>query len=267
MAAIMNRRDRMIAVSLLGAGLLLGANRATLARGQAPDQTSGLDPVHSVEDLGHLAESVALVVGERVVTRSELEVEARLVLVASGGVNAAFAELDAQTIASVQAYLVNQLLILQEVERLGVFEVDADEASRELALLRQRFPSRQSFEIFLQSQDVTFDRVRATLERNLRVKRYLDTRVKMSVNVTDADVRTFFEGHRKRFRDQPLERVREVIRGYLFEQRYKDAVQDLMARLRRNGEVQILEAPTRFAAVERAPDFGPEPAPEIRSSE
>ncbi len=253
MAAVMGRWHRMIAVSLLGAGVLVGA------RGQVPDP--GADPapvhspVHSVEDLGRLTESVVLVVGDRVVTRSELEIESRLVLVASGGVNAAFAELDAQTISSVQAYLVNQLLILQEVERLVVFEVDTGEASRELELLRQRFPSRQSFEIFLQSQDVTLERVRATLERNLRVKRYLDTRVKMSVNVTDADVGTFYEEHRDRFRDQPLERVQEVIRGYLFEQRYKDAVQDLMERLRRHGEVQVLETPTRFAAVERAPEL------------
>ncbi|MDF1562679.1 MAG: hypothetical protein P1V51_06530 [Deltaproteobacteria bacterium] len=250
----MPRARRNPTPRLPGTGLILGLALALPAAGHAQPRA----PEGVVEGLGELAESVVLAVGERVVTRTELEFEARLVLVASGGVNAAFAELDAQTIASVQAYLINQLLILQEVERLGVFEVEPDEVSRELELLRQRFPSRQSFEVFLQSQDVSLDRVRAILERNLRVKRYLDTRVKMSVNVTDVDVRAFYEQEPTRFRGQPLERVREVIRGYLFEQRYKDAVQALMERLRKHGEVQQLETPARFAAVERPPEAASE---------
>lgn len=244
-----------VALCLASAGAPLRSEALEPSSREAPrsSRSGGTDAggaPEGLDALGELAESVVLRVGDRILTRSELEFEARLVLAASGRVHAAFGALDRETIAAVEEYVINQLLILQEVERLGVFEVGRHEVETELQALEARFPSERFFEVFLQAQDISLDRVRRVLERNLRVRRYLDTRVKMGVNVTDADVESFYRANSDRFAGQAPARAREIVRGYLFEQRYKEAIAKLTRQLREHASVRRVEAPRRFAAID-----------------
>lgn len=208
-----------------------------------PAAAGARSPGSADAGLGPVVEEVVAVVEERVVTRTDLELEARVVLVDNGGYEAAFAPLDRATLSSVLDYLVNQMLIVSEAERLRVFEVSADEVAREVDRFARRFPDRATYEAFLTAQDVTADRIAGIFRRDLRVKRYLDSRVKLTVRIGEDEVQAFYEKNGERFGGRTLADVREVIRGYLFKQRYEETVRRLVKELRGRGEVRILTRP------------------------
>ena len=200
-------------------------------------------------ELGPVIEEVVAVVGDRVVTRSDLELEARVVLVDNGGVEAAFGAIDAETMGSVLDWLLNQLLIHAEAERLQVFEVSADEVAREVERFRRRFGDPTAWRHFLATQDVGLERIASIFRRNLRVRRYLESRVKLTVRVGAEEVEAFYEENRSRFEGRPLSAVEDVIRGYLFKQRYERTVRTLVKELRERADVRVLVEPGARAAV------------------
>ncbi|RMG11173.1 MAG: hypothetical protein D6729_18385, partial [Deltaproteobacteria bacterium] len=211
---------------------------------------TGAPPAASEAALGTLVEEVVLVVGDAVVTRSDLELEARVVLVGNGGLEAAFGPIDVETVRSVQSWLVNQLLIHAEAERLGVFEASSEEVEQALDAFRRRFGDEATWRRFLRSQDVGEDRIAAILRRNIRVRRYLESRVKLTVQVSDEDVAAFYERERSRFGDRSLDAVREVIRGYLFKQRYEASVRKLVRDLSSWADPRVLAEPRAFPGRE-----------------
>jgi hypothetical protein len=199
--------------------------------------------------LGPVVDEVVLTAGERFVTRSDLELEARVVLIAGGGLEAAFAPITEEVLESVMDYLVNQMLILAEVERLQVFEVGSEEVSAEIERFVSAFPERGVFEAFLAAQDVGAERIGAILRRNLRVQRFLESRVKLTVRVDEDEVVAFFAENAERFPGRSLDEVREVIRGHLFRQRFEDAVARLVADLEQRTEVVVLSRPAGLPAA------------------
>ena len=199
--------------------------------------------------LGRLVDDVVLVVGDKTITRSDLELEARVALVSGGGMKAAFGRIDADTVASVLDYVIDQMLIVAEAERLQVFQVSPDDVSRALDRFMHRFPDRASWEAFLTSQDVTPERIAAVFRRNLRVKRYIDSRVKLTVHVTDGEVAAYYRAHRGDFDGRPLAKVRDVVRSYLFKQHYETAVRRMVKDLRDRARVRVLFTPAAFPAV------------------
>ncbi len=226
---------------LLGLCLAVAAQAAP-ARELAP-RDHGLGPV---------IDEVVLSVGERFVTRSELELEARVVLLMGGGAQGAFASIPGDTVASVLDYVVNQLLILKEVDRLRVFEVDTEEVGSEYARFVAAFEDPTALDDFLHALDVGPKRIAAILRRNLRVQRYLESRVRLTVRVAEDEVVAFFVENSERFADRSLEEMREAIRGYLFRERFEAAVQELMDDLRARTEIRVLAEPRPFPGLARS---------------
>ncbi len=226
--------------------LVLGIAPAAGVRAEA-DGGVATDP------LGRLVDDVVLVVGDKTVTRSDLELEARVALVSGGGMKAAFGRIDADTVASVLDYVINQMLIVAEAERLQVFQVPSDDVSRAVDRFEHRFPDRATWEAWLASQDVTPERIAAVFRRNLRVKRYVDSRVKLTVHVTDAEVAAYYQAHRADFEGRPLAKVRDVVRSYLFKQHYEAAVRRMVKELRDRARVRVLSTPAAFPAVAPPP--------------
>lgn len=200
-------------------------------------------------DLGAVVEEVVAAVGPRVITRSDLELETRVVLINGGGTEAAFAALEAETVRSAFNWLLNQMVIVAEAERLQVFEVTPEQAAQDASAFARRFGDAKRYAAFLEAQDVTQERILGIFRRNLRVKRYLDSRVKLTVRVSEDEVAVFYADNIPRFSGRPLSEVAEVIRGYLFKQRYEDTVRRLVAELRAKARLRVVVEPGAMAAV------------------
>lgn len=227
------------------------------AASQAPRGAAASERGSAAGGMGPIAEEIVLTTGDRFVTLSDLELEARVVLVTGGGVEAAFAPISAEAVDSVLDFLVNQLLILAEVERLQVFEVTGEEVQAEVERFVSAFPDRNTFDAFLAAQDVGVERIAAIFRRNLRVQRFLESRVRLTVRVEDEEVAAFHAENADRFPGRSLDEVREVIRGHLFRQRFEAAVTSLVGDLRRRSEVVILSRPAGLPAARPPVDHRP----------
>ncbi|HUK36542.1 MAG TPA: hypothetical protein VLV86_21650 [Vicinamibacterales bacterium] len=85
--------------------------------------------------------------------------------------------------ADVLARLIDRELMLAEVDRYAPPEPDPKEVDREVAAIRDRFPTAKAFEDALQRSGFDLTHLREIVRQNLRLKAYLDQRFA----VADAD--------------------------------------------------------------------------------
>ncbi len=200
--------------------------------------------------LGPVVEEIVVSVGSRFLTRSDLEVEARVALVMGGGEAGAHSAIGEETVASVLDYLVNQLLIIEEVERLQVFEVDAKDIASEYERFVSSFPSQAELEAFLDALGVGPERLAAIFRRNLRVQRFLESRMRLAVRVEEDEVVAFYIDNSERFPGRSLDDMRDTIRARLFRERFDEAIRDLIDDLRGRSDVRVLAEPRGFPALQ-----------------
>ncbi len=195
---------------------------------------------------GKLLEEVVAVVrapgpGQtRVITLTRLAEEARIALVSRGAIRAATARLDAAALKAALAWLIDQTVIMDEVTRLQVFEVDRAEVLEELRRFKDRFPGPEAYQAFLGRLDLAEEELVVVLRRMLRVQRYLDSRASRAARVGDADAEAFYRQHLADFGGRPLEEVREAVRAHLADRRVKAEVQAVVAELRARSEIREL---------------------------
>ncbi len=205
---------------------------------------AGKDPPSDGGSLGPVLEEVVLSVGERFLTRSDLELETRVVLVSRGGVEAAFAPIGKETVASVMDLIVSELLIVEEVERLRVFEVSEEEVALEVKRFAAMFAERCDYERFLASQDVGPERLRSIFLRRLRVGRYLEERVSRAARALD--------GGDTGFLSRPVPYTEEPDDDEFYAAHGPAAsVRKIVSELRRRGDVRYVAEATPVSAAAR----------------
>jgi hypothetical protein len=180
-----------------------------------------------------LVDEVVAVVDAHSITLSELSAETRIHLVEQQGAQAAAADLDRGILAASLRRLVEERVILAEVDRLRLFDLDHVEVEGALARFRSRFPAPQAFDRFLARIEMTPDEVALVLARDLRVSRYLDNRLKLAAQVRDAEL------------DEALRASPGADRGRLRQkmarEKYERLLEGLLADLRRRADVRILD--------------------------
>ncbi|MBX7096309.1 MAG: SurA N-terminal domain-containing protein [Myxococcaceae bacterium] len=181
-----------------------------------------------------LDEAVAIVNG-RVVTRSELDFEARVLLVRSGGVAAADAELDDALLAKVLDAVIGERLELAEAEKLKAWRVDPEDVQSALEAFKSRFVTRAQFDAFLERHEATAGELGALLERSLRVQRAFDGKLRLRSQVTEAEALATQAGR------PDLEGLAlEPLRAKLAQERYVTLVEQELKGLRKPGVVRLL---------------------------
>src|SRR4051794_32024485 len=96
-------------------------------------------------------DEVVAVVDAHSITLSELAAETRVRLASSGGPQAAAAPLTRRLLAASLRRTVEERVVLSEIERLKLFDLDRAEVGAEVARLRSRFTSEAEYEAFTRS--------------------------------------------------------------------------------------------------------------------
>jgi hypothetical protein len=169
---------------------------------------------------------------------SELELEARVALIGAGGLSAARDPLSDEVLAEVLEYVVGQRLAYLEADRLQVFAADEEEVQRSVSAFAGRFESPTRYREFLVKHEATEGHLAAILRRDLRVARFIDSKVKLSARVPEAELRRFYFAHEKDFAKQPYAKVREGIRALLTRERTKSLARAQLEELRVRGDVR-----------------------------
>jgi len=92
---------------------------------------------------------VALVDG-RVLSWSQLDFEARVMLIDRGGVDAATAPLDASTLQNALDLAVAQRAATAEADKLNAYPVEPAEIDQRLRTFESRFPNTAAFQSFIE---------------------------------------------------------------------------------------------------------------------
>lgn len=181
-----------------------------------------------------LDRAVASIEG-RVITASQLDFEARVLLVAAGGVQAAFAPLDQQVLDASLRAVVDQRLALLEADKLETYPLEPGELERAIASFRARFESEARFATFLANHEADLNDLAEVLRRSLRAQRALEGKLRLRAQVSESEARAWRASHPE-LKDVPVEKVKAM----LVQQRFGElAKKELMDR-RRQVDVRLL---------------------------
>jgi hypothetical protein len=125
-------------------------------------------------------------------------------------------------------------VILAEIDRLRLFDLDHAEVEGALARFRSRFPAAEAYDRFLARIEMTSDEVALVLARDLRISRYLENRLKLAAQVRDAEL------------DEAMRASPGADRGRMRQQlaraKYERLLEGLLADLRRKADVRVLDS-------------------------
>jgi hypothetical protein len=169
--------------------------------------------------------------------QSRLEQESRVALVDRGAIEAATAPLDAAALRAGLRWLIDQLLVADEAARLQVDEVPRDEQLLALRRFRERFPGEAAYRRFLEAADLTEDDLTVTLARELRVQRYLESRVGRSARISDDEVDRFLDAQGASLESRE---ARDAVRTRLAVEKAQAQVKQLLGDLRGRADVRVL---------------------------
>lgn len=181
----------------------------------------------------------------KVIAASQLEFEARVLLVAAGGVQAAFAPLDQQVLDASLRAVVDQRLALLEADKLEAYPLEPGELERAIASFRARFESESRFADFLGAHEADLNDLAEVLRRSLRAQRALEGKLRLRAQVSEGEAKVYRAAHPE-LKDEPVEKVRAM----LVQQRFGDLVKKELADRRRQVDVRLLGP---FAPQQAAP--------------
>jgi peptidyl-prolyl cis-trans isomerase C len=90
--------------------------------------------------------------------------------------------------------LINQELMLQKAQAEGI-EAASEEIDRRVQVLEKRYGSAEEMRQALDKAGLSEAKVRALLERSLRIERFMERHVVSQVRVEDAQVEEYFRSH------------------------------------------------------------------------
>jgi len=182
-----------------------------------------------------LLDEVVAVVEAHSITLSEVTAETRVRLAESQGPAAASITLDRRILGASLRKTIEERVVLSEMQRLKLFDVDSAEVEALVARLRTKFPSRADYDAFTRSIELTDDEIGAILARELRVARYLDNRLNLAAQLRESELLDATRG--KNLSDAEREQLREQLAA----EKYQRLLRELLADLRRRASVRVLD--------------------------
>ncbi|MEX0934884.1 MAG: SurA N-terminal domain-containing protein [Candidatus Paceibacterota bacterium] len=193
---------------------------------------------------GENVAAVALVNGEEI---SGAEFDARLTqteaLLAQQGQSAQLEDptVRAQLEEQVLNQLVSETLLLQGAEAAGM-SASPEEIDQRIASLVQQVGGQEVFESQLEQQGVSEAEIRADLESQIAIQKYLEANVDTSdIQITDQEVSAFYEQISAQQEGlPPLEQIEGQIRAQLTQQQQGQLINVFTEELRQDAEIEIL---------------------------
>jgi peptidyl-prolyl cis-trans isomerase SurA len=93
--------------------------------------------------------------------------------------------------------LIDNQIMLQRAERLGLMAVDAD-VDAKLTELKAPY-TEEEFQKQLKSRGATVDEIKADLRRSLSIQKLFNKEITAKISISDAEVRAFYEANKASF--------------------------------------------------------------------
>lgn len=106
--------------------------------------------------------------------------------------------------------MISQSLMVQAAEDAGM-TVSPDELELELSFARARFASRSEFAAELERRGIDEEDYLTNLGRELLIQKYVETELAADIEVTDGEVRGYYDRHPEEFNREERLRVRQLL--------------------------------------------------------
>ncbi|MFA6033941.1 MAG: hypothetical protein WC889_13660, partial [Myxococcota bacterium] len=179
------------------------------------------------------------------ITLSDLERQARIIAVNRDGLQGLSALSNPSFIVSMMDFLINQLLVIQEMRKLGATTqgLGEEDAVAELRKFRAHFSDETSYRSFLAGADLKEETIKEIVLRNMRVERFLDRKARQGVEIPVEDAEAFFNGNRSIFPQKTFAEAEAGVKEVMFRQRAEKFAKDYLQDLRSRYEVRIVAMP------------------------
>lgn len=186
---------------------------------------------------------MALVDG-RVLSWSQLDFEARVMLIDRGGVDAATAPLDASTLQNALDLAIAQRAATAEADKLNAYPVEPAEIDQRLRTFESRFPNAAAFQTFLRAHDADRAALAEVLARAIRTEKFIEGRVRLRSQVPESEVRKAWEADPG---GKSWEEARGPLRERMQRERAYVLAREALGQLRSSIPVRIVARPEQLA--------------------
>jgi hypothetical protein len=199
---------------------------------------------------GKVIDRAVAVVEGAVITQTALEFEARVALIQASRSReqaqaAASAALDEQALRAALDLAIGTRLEASEADKLLAYPLEEGEVEAALEGIRSKLGSAQDLEQFLSRWEADVQALATVLTRSLRAAKILDSKLKLRAQISDAEVRRYYE---QRAADLgTFEEVRGAIRQKLVGERLAQLTVDELARIRKGADVRLIAPFARTA--------------------
>lgn len=200
-----------------------------------------------------LLDGVAAQVGRKVITRSDVQAEARMFLVQRVGEAGLSRPVDDRFLSKVLDYVVVQELLAQRARRDGVL-VPESEVDRGEAAFQARFSSEAAYRRFLADYSIGRDQIRAVVRRDGAAGELLRRRrAGRPIIVDDAAVDVFLSNNPDFAGDAAPGLRHEVARQRIIEETLRQQLTEFLRELKGRTEVRVVAFMDGGGAAEVGP--------------
>lgn len=149
--------------------------------------------------------------------------------------------------------LIDRELLYQESEKDGI-KVPKEKVNQQVESLKKQFPEKGAFEKALKTVDMTEQELRDQIRRQLAVREMIDTKIASKVNISEKEVRAFYDSHADIFK-----RPEEVRASHILVKVASDADKKTVAAARKKIEAaqKRIKKGEDFAKVAKEVSEGP----------
>jgi len=106
--------------------------------------------------------------------------------------------------------LIGQELILQECSKKGT-KIEDKTINEELAKMKQKYPNEEAFNTALKNANLSEDKLKSDLHKKMVIQKYIDDEFALSTNVSDEEIKSFYDGHTESFTKPEQVRARHIL--------------------------------------------------------
>ena len=199
----------------------------------------GIASAQGVDPKGRVIDRAVASIDGRVITLSELDFEARVALIQMGGTKAAGGSLDDEALRSALDLAVGERLETNEADKLQAYPLDEGEVEAALQRFERRFSSHRELEEFLARHDCDRNQLAALLARSLRASKVLEGKVKLRAQVSEAEVKRFYEAHRLEL-GPSFDQARAAVRQKMSAERLRQLILEELIQARKAADVRLI---------------------------
>jgi peptidyl-prolyl cis-trans isomerase C len=106
--------------------------------------------------------------------------------------------------------LIGQELILQESSKKGI-KVEDKTINEELAKMKQKYPNEEAFNTALKKASLSENKLKSDLRKKMVIQKYIDDELALSTNVSDEEIKSFYDSHPESFTKPEQVRARHIL--------------------------------------------------------